>query len=55
MKSPKVKLAHTSKSQIGMGDFRGSGIKQKQGKGIDITGINTIKQKKLIKPPKSFA
>jgi hypothetical protein len=55
MKS-KVKNAHTSKSQIGMGDFYGSGIKQKVGKIRESQiGFTTPSPKKLKTPPKSLA
>lgn len=52
----KHKEAHTSNSKIGMGDFYGTGIKQKLGivKRDYLSATNT-KPKKLGKPPRSLA
>lgn len=47
--------AHTSKSQIGMGDHYGSGVKNPIGKIRDVMGISDVTPKKLKKPPKSLA
>lgn len=47
--------AHTSKSQIGMGDHYGSGVKNPIGKIRDVMGITDVRPKKLGKPPKSLA
>ena len=49
------KIAHTPKSPIGMGDFYGTGIKQKIGSNRDVTGLNEVSPKKLKVPPKSLA
>lgn len=53
IKAPKQ--AHTSNSKSGMGDFYGSGIKQKVGKMRDDYVNMPIKSKKMGKPPKSLA
>ncbi len=51
-----LKTAHTSNSKIGMGDFYGTGIKQKVGSMTrDYMGINSMTSKKMGKPPKSLA
>lgn len=57
MKSKKTnrKIAHTPKSPIGMGDFYGTGIKQKMGRNRDVTGLNEVSPKKMKVPPKSLA
>ncbi len=56
MKKNKAPLqAHTPKSQIGMGDYYGTGIKNKVGKVREIIGVDKISNKKLGKPPKSLA
>ena len=47
--------SHVSPSKFGMGDSYGSGIKQKMGKMVAGSGINPLKPKKLLKPPKSLA
>jgi len=47
---------HTSNSKIGMGDYYGSGIKQKQGRiRDDYMGATSMTPKALKKPPKSLA
>lgn len=54
VKSPR--FAHTSDSKIGMGDFYGSGIRQKIGRVRDsFTEAPTLNKKKLKTPPKSLA
>lgn len=59
MKSAKPKTkrnqAHTSKSPKGMGDYYGSGIRQKIGRIRDSYLSNEIKGKDLGKPPRSLA
>lgn len=50
-----VKAAHTPKTQLGMGDFYGTSIKQPLGKTRSSIGTNPISKKKLGKPPKSMA
>lgn len=56
-KSKKAKpvQAHTSKSSKGMGDYYGTGARQKLGRLIEGTGMKMITPKKLKKPPKSLA
>lgn len=55
MKPKKSKSAHTSSSKVGMGDFYGSGVRNKIGKMRDGLGIKDISPKRLSKPPKSLA
>jgi len=50
-----TKAAHTPKTKKGMGDFYGSGVKNKIGKIRDVTGYNDLPKSKLKKPPKSLA
>ncbi len=50
-----IKQAHTPKSQIGMGDYYGTGVKNKVGRVREIIGTDKISNKKLGKPPKSLA
>lgn len=48
--------AHVSKTGMPMGDFYGSGIKNKIGRVRDNTaGINPVAKSKLKKPPRSLA
>ena len=49
-----TKAWHTPKTQKGMGDFYGTGIKNPMGKAIDVFGFGTPKAKKA-KPPKALA
>jgi hypothetical protein len=50
------KFAHTNNSPNGMGDFYGTGIKQKIGNiREDTMGINLVTPKKLKTPPKKLA
>ena len=54
MKAPKT--AHTSNSKIGMGDFYGTGIKNKMGRmRYDSMSMAPKSNKKMGKPPKSLA
>lgn len=46
---------HTSKSNIGMGDNYGSGVRNKVGIARDVTTAPRLSNKKLGKPPKSLA
>jgi hypothetical protein len=57
MKKPAkgLKNAHTSNSKMGMGDYYGTGVKQKMGKVKEGLGMNTVSKGKLGKPPKSLA
>lgn len=54
-KSPKT--AHTSNSKVGMGDYKGTGVKNKTGTIRDIYAIDyqPMSSKKMGKPPKSLA
>lgn len=56
MKKVKTPMnAHTPKTQIGMGDHYGSGIRNPVGRMRDDSMINHATTKKLGKPPKSLA
>ncbi len=46
---------NTAKSQTGMGDYYGVGIKNPLGRSRDVMGMSDIKPKKLKKPPKTLA
>lgn len=48
---------HVSKSSMGMGDYYGTGQRQKQGTMRDsyTPGVNPLSKSKLKKPPKSLA
>lgn len=46
---------NVSRSQKGMGDYYGTGIRNPMGKIRDVTGISNLKPAKLKKPPKSIA
>lgn len=46
---------NTARSQTGMGDYYGTGIKSALGKSREILGLSSNKSKKLKKPPKSLA
>jgi len=48
------KEAHTSSSKIGMGDFYGSGVKQKTGR-VRESYMEAGKPSNLKRPPKSLA
>ncbi len=51
-----LKNAHTSNSKIGMGDFKGTGVKQKVGTSrVDMVSMNKVGSKKMKNPPKSLA
>lgn len=55
MKNPKhLKNAHTPNTKYGMGDYYGSGIKQKVGR-IRDSSVDVIPTKGLKTPPKSVA
>lgn len=51
----KFKTAHTSSSQIGMGDYYGSGIRNPMGRVRDTMEGDYVIPRKLKKPPKSLA
>ncbi len=47
---------HSSNAKVGMGDYYGSGIKQKQGRiRDDYMGTISMTPEKLKQPPKSLA
>lgn len=50
-----LKQAHTSNSQIGMGDYYGSGIKNPIGKSREIMGMKVSGAKKTLKKPLTLA
>ncbi len=50
-----VKQHNTSRSQIGMGDFYGTGMKQKVGRTKDIMTEKNLTKKQMKSPPKSLA
>lgn len=55
MKNSKpLKTAHTSNSKIGMGDYYGTGVKQKMGR-IRESQMDFGKPTNLKRPPKSMA
>lgn len=54
-KAKGLKSAHTSNSKIGMGDYYGTGIKNKMGRTREVIGVKPLSMKKLGKPPKSLA
>ena len=52
----KFKEAHSSGKKFGMGDYYGTGIRNKVGKvREDTMGFNSVVPKKLKTPPKSLA
>ncbi len=53
VKAPR--FAHTSSAKKGMGDYYGTGVKQKLARVIDGTGQKVISAKKLKTPPKGVA
>lgn len=55
MKHNKTKLAHTSKSQSGRGDFYGSGIRNKIGTSREDSMAPKISKKQIRTPPKKLA
>ena len=55
-KLKKGKEWHASSAKTGMGDYYGSGIKQRQGRiRDDYMGTISMTPKQLKKPPKSLA
>ena len=51
-----AKNAHTANTKYGMGDYYGTGVKQKLGRVSDDTiGMIRVSAKGLKKPPKSVA
>lgn len=56
MKAPKPsKKFHSSSDKTGKGDYYGTGIKNKIGRIIDVTGFEPVKNSKMGKSPKSLA
>jgi len=56
MKKPKSVEAHTMHTKYGMGDYYGTGIKQKVGRMRDDSmGMTALPPKKLKTPPKNLA
>ncbi len=56
MKSPKpTKAWHTPKSPKGMGDYYGTGIKNKMGTMREGVGFEMVSPKKLKTPPRTLA
>jgi len=55
-KAKKFSEAHTPRSPLGMGDYYGTGVKQKTGRVIrDYLSNTPVSPKKLSNPPKSLA
>ena len=54
-KTKKYKTAHTSQSQLGMGDNYGTGLRQKLGTMRSGMGMEKLSSKKLGVAPKSLA
>jgi hypothetical protein len=50
-----LKTAHTSNSPRGMGEFTGSGVKNKVGRIRSLYSIDTAPAKNIGTPPKSLA
>lgn len=51
-----LKQAHTANTKYGMGDYYGTGVKQKLGRMRDDSmGMLSLTPKKLKTPPKSLA
>ena len=55
MKDKKYKQAHCANTKFGMGDYYGTGIRQKIGRMREGMGMQTLTQKKIGTPPKSLA
>jgi len=54
MKKVKTPMnVHTPKTQMGMGDHYGSGIRQKVGSMREDSMINPVSKNKMSKPPRS--
>lgn len=47
--------AHTARTQKGMGDYYGQGVRNPVGKMKEGMGLNPIPKSKLSKPPKNLA
>lgn len=51
----KNRFSHTQNTQFGMGDYYGTGVRNKVGKMRDVMGQKSLSQSKLNTPPKSLA
>lgn len=51
----RTKEAHTASTKYGMGDYYGTGIKQKVGRLRDTFENAPVTSKKMGKPPKTLA
>jgi len=45
--------SHVSHTSMGMGDYYGTGVRNKMGRMIEGNGMKTISKKKIGTPPKS--
>lgn len=54
-KTKKTKEWHAPKSPKGMGDYYGTGIRQKLGRMREGMGMETLSTRQLKTPPKSLA
>jgi hypothetical protein len=50
-----LKNAHTPNTKYGMGDYYGTGVRQKIGRVREGMGMQPLTPKKLKTPPKSLA
>jgi hypothetical protein len=56
MKKPKpLKNTHTSPSQKGMGDYYGTGVRNRVAKTVDVFTATPVKAKNIGKAPRSVA
>ncbi len=51
----KKKEWHAPQSQVGMGDYYGTGVKNPMGRVRDGNGVNPVKYRNVKTPPKSWA
>lgn len=54
MKSKGLKEAHTPNTKKGMGDFYGTGVRNPQGRSLDIS-VQAVPKVKKAKAPRSLA
>jgi len=50
-----IKQRNTPKSQFGMGDYYGTGVKNPEGKARDVMGMKSIGKSTMKKKPKALA
>ncbi len=50
-----LKTTHTNPSPKGMGDYYGTGVRNRMGKAVDVFSATPVKAKNIGKPPKSVA